>query len=110
MYVNTTILKTHMDLLIRESLCRPEQRKDLLSSLMTNGGGYDASEQSEEFTEYVSSPTKQEASDKHSKLSANDGITATSTGDSFGSGGDIDAAPIVEVDSFILCSFNDDIS
>merc|ERR1711871_1117504 len=51
-YVNTTILKTHLDLLIRESLCRPEQKKDFLSTLMTSGTS-SVSEESEEFTEYT---------------------------------------------------------
>merc|ERR1711871_1163714 len=95
-YVNTTILKTHMDLLIRESLCRQEKKKDFLNSLLTNGGGDVTSEESEEFTEYTSAslPT-QKASSKNSEYTSTE--DTQNIGQTFGSGGDVDVAPIVEV-------------
>ena len=101
MYVNTTILKTHMDLLIRESLCRQEKKKDFLNSLMTNGGGDVTSEESEEFTEYTSAslPT-QKASSKNSEYTSTE--DTQNIGQTFGSGGDVDVAPIVEVSRFVL--------
>jgi len=94
-YVNTTILKTHMDLLIRESLCRQEKKKDFLNSLLTNGGGDVTSEESEEFTEYTSAslPT-QKASSKNSEYTSTE--DTQNIGQTFGSGGDVDVAPIVE--------------
>ena len=84
-YVNTTILKTHMDLLIKESLCRLEQKKDFLDSLMSpRGNGVDI-EQSEDYTEYASLPGKESFGSSKS----DDGTLS--------SGGDVAVKPIVEV-------------
>merc|ERR1711871_1137090 len=83
-YVNTTILKTHLDLLIRESLCRLEQKKDFLDSLISpRGNGVDI-EQSEDYTEYASLPGKESFGSSKS----DDG--------SLSSGGHIAVKPIVE--------------
>ena len=75
-----------MDLLIKESLCRPEQKKDFIASLMTTSGQSLGVEQSEDYTEYTSSPSK-------STESNGDGLRTSAN--SFSTGDGTNTAPAV---------------
>ncbi len=95
-YVNTTILKTHMDLLIKESLCRPEQKKDFLSAIVPSGTSTEASE---EYTEYIqpSSSSSSSSSLSPSPSQSSTSVSVSTDVGSFGTGGDVNAQPEVEV-------------